>query len=497
MFEGINLFEKSPFTSTSVVLAYLFVLLIPVMVFRFYKIWKSIQIKEIKLIWLVLAIFYIVVFIIVYPGFVSCDDIYTSAVVRAGKAFGWQSLTYSFILAVGQILLGGLGFTSLISILLFLYISLKIFSVIAQAEISDRSKMFLAAGLFFLALHPLNQGLLFFHCRDTLFSLLLFYLGFQVLEKYEWTKFKIIWFVVLLVLLGDLRQEAKIYLIIFPLIFYFLKKWKIQQIKIYFFSCVMLGYIYYNQLAGYFNAASYTYDYQVTAYVLPLSQIFHDKSPDQIPEEYKKNIEAVFNTQKLKKYFNPIDIDPFHRGGYNYNTTDEEWKRFKSSAQSLILENLDIFLKNRIYLFKSMLNIGHPPQIFEDELRRNGNPILDAIKSKLKLMNDSYLLGSVGETYRGALYRAIENTNIFNFLMSSFVFPILFLIICLFLIRYFPLVGCLALIIAIRLPVLFLLAPASYVKYIYSLFLFFTFVPAVLLVDLLSKEKRPSIKSSN
>lgn len=497
MFEGINLFEKSSFTSTSVVLAYLFVLLMPVMVFRFYKIWKSIQIKQIKLIWLALAIFYIVVFIIVYPGFVGYDDMNSSVVVRAGKAFGWQSLTYSFILAVGQILLGGLGFTSLISIFSFLYIALNIFSMIAQAKLNYKKKMFLAFGLFFLALHPLNQGLLLYHCRDTLFSLLLFYLGFQIFRKSEWTRLEIVWFVVLLVLLGDLRQEAKIYLIVFPSVFYFLNRWKIQQIKIYLISCMVLSFIYYNLLAGHFNAASYTYDYQVTAYVLPLSQIFHDKSPDQIPEEYTKNIEAVFDTKKLKEFFNPVDIDPFHRGGYKYNINDDKWKKFKSGAQSLILENLDIFFKNRIYLFKSMLNVGHPPQIFADDLRSDISIDMAEIKTKLKLTDNSYLLGSIGETYRGTLYRAVDNTNIFNFLMSSFVFPILFLIICLFLIRYFPLVGCLALIIAIRLPILFLLAPASYVKYIYSLFLFFTFVPVVLLADLLSKEKKLSIKSGN
>ena len=489
MLAGENFFTDSEFIRTCAILAYLVLLCLPFLAVNFFK--NIIKINSKQLRWLAVAavLIYCSLLAFVYPGFVGYDDVFSMDVILGGPVWGWQSLTYSVVLGVGFLILGNFGFTTILSIGIFLYIFVKILTMLDLSTISERKKLLLGCGLLLLAMHPLNQALLLFHCRDTLFSLFLLFLGLQIFQKpITWKTTRIVVFSFALVVLGEFRQEAKIYLILLPLILWFLN-WSKRQLFTLLSSICLFSVFYYFFCIKYFNVQSYTKDYQVTAYVMPLSQIFHDVPLAEIPEQHRKNIEAVFNIQLLKDKFNPIDIDPFHAGGFNHESSDEQWQKFTTSARALIMQYPKLFLKNRIYLAKSMLNIGHPPLIVADERRMNKEPKFVAMMSRYNSSDKVLPISKAAETYRNELMELNKNENPVIWIFSSFVLPLLFLLFCLFSINYYPVIGGLALIVAVRLPLLFLLAPASYVKYIYSLMLFFTFGSIIYMKQFFERRK--------
>ena len=494
MLNGIDLFQKSTFTTLSELLAYFFLFTVPFVSFYFYAIFSRIISRPIRLIWLAQALIYIFLFILVFPGFISFDDLTLAAAVSDGAPSGWHSLTYSFLASSGYILFGGFGLTGAINLLLFLLISLKIYLAVSESQLKKSHKLYLALLVLLLTLHPLNQSQIFYSCRDTVFSLLVFLLGLHYLfMKKMWTYGGIIIFVMALVLLGDLKQEAKLYLVLFPMIFYFLKKWNYRQLMFYGFVISVFGYGYYQVTYDFFRVKSYSRSYEVTAYVLPLSQIFHDKMPSEIPEEHYKNIDAVLAVNLLRSKFNPIDIDPFHAGAFNRNASEAEWQSFKKSAKELIIENPALFLKNRIYLFQSMLHIGHVPLVISDSFRGQLSVGLTAAFERLKIDKSTIHTSPLSSLYRKALYFLTAAANPLSVIISTFLPPLFLLIGCLFFVRFSPSLVAFAFLFAARIPILFLLAPASYTKYIYPLFLFFTFVPALLVLHYLE----PKIKSES
>ena len=472
---GYHFFAPTVFTMLSAALALLLPLLMSYTLFVVGRRWWQLKSRGLKFIFAGLIIFYFILWFAFFPGFLGYDDGVSLTQVIKGRAWGWQSLTYSFFLSSGLILFGNVSWPATACVGIFIYLLGKVFAWLDQFPLKPYKKVFLGILLAVLAAHPLNQGLLLYHSRDTLFSLVLVFLGLQLFAEKPPGFIKMVALTLILVAVGDLRQEAKIYLVLMPVLFCLLKKWGKRQLQIFALVGVLFGLFYYRWLPKYFEVDSYSFAYQVTAYVLPLSQIFHEKTDAEISPEIRADIDRVFDVEKLRKYFNPLDIDPFHQGGFRYSTNAEEMGRFKAAAHKLFLQNPGLFLNNRYVLFKTMLNLGVPwPLFFMDTLRTEPERFPEFVKA-LKLENNPYVLSPFEKRYVEALSGSINNEIPLRRVFVSYMLPILFLGLCLLFVFWDPLMAAFALFIGIRLPVIFLLAPASYLKYIYSLFLFFTF----------------------
>lgn len=132
-------------------------------------------------------------------------------------------------------------------------------------------------------------------------------------------------------------------------------------------------------------------------------------------------------------------------------------------------------LKNRIYLMKSMMNIGQRwPLFFDDCLRTCGSERFEFRQPELA-DPQKYTLSPTALKYQKWLESSIDNKNVYAYVFNSFLLPMLFLCVALTGFFWYPALAAFAAVVAARLPVLFLLAPAGYLKYIYSVFLFFTF----------------------
>ena len=456
---------------------------------------KNLKEKKLLLGWLGLCLMYSIFLGLAFPGWIGFDDCVMAFEVFKGQAWGWQSMTYSFVAASGYLLLDAPGFTSILFVFYFLYLALIVIQIIDRSEVSLRLKLIAAFLLFVFSLWPTNQALILFQNRDTLFALISCHLGLLLILQQTWRKRDVVIFSLIVVVLGDLRQEAKIYLLLFPLLCGVFRLWNWNTIKIYLATIMIAAPIYYLYMTDIFNAESYTYTYKVTAYVHPLSAIFNKKGIDNLNPADVQTIHKVFDTEKLVKYYTPTDIYPFHKGGFNKNTTDEDWANFTNASQRLIAENFGLFVESRITMFINMLNMDRKMSIFYDEFRRPRGSI-KVLLDKLNLSDRPFPLSSIGEKYYNLSFEFTKKRGVFWTLINSLLIPFLYLgLVCIFAYK-FNAIYVFALLQISRLFIIFLLAPAAYYKYIYSIQLFFVFSLPLLLIFYVEKSRSKKIIST-
>lgn len=426
MLNGLFIFTPSLFITLAEVLSYFLIFIgFPYFLFCFVKQWLAITERSLRIMALAVFMCYLVCCWVFNPGFVGIDDLFSLSELTKGNAWGWSSLTYSFFLTTGVMVWGSLGFPIVVNIFLFNYLSFKTFTILSQTKLNQSFKVGLGLFLTVLLLHPINQGFLLFHSRDVLFSLLLISLGFMFFKKTTITSVFAITFLALII--GDLRQEAKIYLILVPVSLLVIQKWKWLHFKIYTSIALVLGFFYYVSLPKYLDVSSYSYMYQTTAYILPLSQIFHDNAVDSFSEEQLRNIDAVVSVEALVKYFNPTDIDTFHHGGVRTDIDFEKMKKFKSTSHELFWKFKESVLSNRIYLAKSMLNLGAPWVGFvSDALREGKKDELPELFAKLPESWISDPLSDGAKIYLEGLQASVNNASLFVKILGSYLLPMIF-----------------------------------------------------------------------
>ena len=416
-----------------------------------------------------------------FPGWVHYDDCITAIEIFKGRAWAWQSTTYSMVLGIGYMLLGTIGFAAILSTVYFLYLVLIVIKIIDASKASNKLKFFAAFLLFLFSLWPTNQGLILSHYRDTLFSLMLCHIGMLLIQIKNWKKRDIVFVSLLIVVMGDLRQDAKVYLLLVPILCTFFKLWRWSEVKIYFLTVALAAPFYYYNLNSIFNVRTYTNDYKVTAYINPLSAIFHKKGIGAIDPSDVSTIHKVLDTDKLVKHYNPLDIDPFHQGAFNYKTSEQEWADFTKVSHKLFIENYEMFLDSRISLFKSMLNIDQRILVISDEFRSE-NSRVGEFYEKLNLTPPAFQLSYVGQKYYQQLNEFIGKRSFLWMFFNSLLTPLIYLLLVCLLAYKFKSIYIFAILILSRLPIMFLLAPAAYYKYLYSLELFFIFSLPLLII---------------
>lgn len=486
MFLGSDLFEPTLFTTSLYFVSCLIIFFIINIIIQIGKGIVEIKLKVIRFYFLSLIGLFSFFYYLIYPGFVSYDDLHTAGVVIQGQVWGWQSLSYSFLSGAELMMTRGFGLKTIVSLIYFLFLCSKFINLMSKETTKKSHQYIVMSLLFVLALNPLNQGMLLTHFRDVIFSLLLIHICFFIFDKsINWNHKNLIKFSILLVLLSDLRQDSKIYLLLIPLCFVYFKILNIKQTIKLVLLLTAFSFIYLFSLAKIYNFESNNNDYQVTAYIQPLSAIFYFVDENKIDDSDRAAIDAVIDTKMLKEFYSPSDIDPFHKGAYKGRHSAEQWNKFQATSFKLFAKHFDIFLKNRWLNFKSMLNFGLPNMTFYDHLRTEDTTKVSGILNKLGLNSKSNEPSTLGQFYIAGISYLGQQRDQGKWIYNSMFFPLIFLLL-IFIYRKSDIrLKIVALIVAIRLPLLFLVAPASYFKYVYSIFLFFIFFFPLFLMDYL------------
>ncbi len=417
--------------------------------------------------------------LILYPGFIGNDDLFLALHVQKGMPSGWHSFSYSVFLTFCLGIFQSFFANTVVVLILFLGIISKVIRIIEDGLDKKYQKISLVA-LTILLVNPLLLSQIFFQCRDTLFSLTLVYLTLYFFRKtnFSWWEVCVISF--LSVMMGDLRQEAKFLPIIIPVLMFVCHLWNQAQVRVSAVTTIFFAGFFYGFAPWYFDYGSYSKAYQSTSMILPLSKIYHVYGKERISPVINEKINRVLDIEKLEKYYSPVDIDPFHNGAFNYSATDSDWVEFKDTARGLIFENWGLFLEGRFELLKSMLNGGVPQLIFTDYSDSNE---VAYQKVPREWIGQSHFPDLRFEI-RSGLHSLLESSGFWiRLLLFGCSIPILFLIFCVFKYKRIGIIGVVAWLVFFRLPIIFLIAPASYLKYISSVLMFFTFYFPVLIAS--------------
>lgn len=432
------------------------------------------------LIWVFLAV-------LRHPGFVSFDNFQLQKILLQGALSAWSGIMYSLFVKSFFEIDHSLFLVCLFQIYLFLgciWICLKIFPL---------RSWWIAGLLTLLTMHPLIHIVNLFITRDTLFGLLSCVLVLQIGQRYLLKQTLTLRFLIMIsfmvFVIAQLRQEAIIYVLAFPaLVFGFRSELGIKGKSL---ICILLvGFsALWIFLLNNDNKVQINQDYQLTGVLHSLNYIVHS-NPQGISSDQKQKIAAVVDYDSLVNEYNENSISQFHERKFKLPVSDEIWSNFLSVYRELVVENKELFLKERTQVFMTTLNIEGVGYLYSDEFDAQ------MFEKDRKLMNmESWKLfpelTRFHQHYLGLIYSFISVNPTINAL--SPISPVELFVLSWFVLwllrksdfAYFYLgasVFCYS-----RLPAVFLLAPEPQLKY-YNILIYLPFFLTLLGVLALQKK---------
>ncbi len=425
---------------------------------------------------ILLGFFFLVKF---KPGFFNFDSfenyIFASTYRQSAFTGGFYSL---MLIAFFQL------FHSpyLVSFISILAMALVLGDMFYGAITKKYLKYYIPIILGFLAL-PTTFISLLISTRDSIANWFLFYAVYKIYEL-ECENFlnrkKIAYVIFVLVVACLLRQEIFYSVIPLMIAYSFFKRGVHFKIAILAVSLVLVAQLIFNRLP-FINNKIDLLVYESTVLISPLSEILVTKYSLPLPDYVNKLLGDFFKNDFLITYHSPFEINPFHQGGLN-NVSVESYEHFKNGSLKIFMENLSLFFKNSVSVFKQAIGLGdYSPYFLEDgyHLDEQGN---EDIRQKKEMQG--YTQSFKRETSDILLidgYRDVLNRYRYLFLSYLPVFVILGLITISS--RGTKFLYIFSFLIA-RTLIVFLTEPASLFKYNYSLYLF-----AILIIPIFLYQK--------
>jgi len=410
---------------------------------------------------------------LVFPGIISVDNLRMLDILMDGSWSAWGSSSYSLSLLASHFIFLSPFRISILNLFIL------IFDLVCFLRLLPRKQpawILALIMIFFCA--PQTSLLILFENRDSLNSLLLVWLSLGLVA--QWTPYrKDPWFhiytlTLLTLFLIDLRQEAKILILLFPIGICWQKnmptKRVLQLTAVIIFTSLSIILLQ----KYFFDLDSYPAEYKATPLINPLSYVFHERGLSAASEGELQDLERFFKVQYLIDYYNPFEIWPFHKGGVRYPFTEEDFKAFRHAALSIIARYPSLFLQNRLNLSKHML-------MFEGSQFET----FDFLKLEIKLPHRKPLLWrqfvvDYGPSFAPGLKKSMlksfesirsPSSSFARYFFASCFVPLVLMVTLIASYRILPQLFAAALINIIRLLIVILLAPAAYFKYIASFWL--------------------------
>ncbi|HRO66480.1 MAG TPA: hypothetical protein PL182_02835, partial [Pseudobdellovibrionaceae bacterium] len=308
-----------------------------------------------------------------FPGLISSDDVNLWESLRQSHVpSAWHSLTYSFVTHGWAWITGGPYHLSFLNFALFGFLLFLVFRTF-PSKISGWTLL----GLTVIFAMPQSSALVLFQNRDSLNSLLVLWLFLGFLAPATPAK-KDPWFhpwtlMSLSLVLGDLRQEGKLLLVLTPLILWWEQKSPLSSLAKRAAVLAMAAVVLYGLPSKVLHLDPYTSTYQSTLLLNPLGHIFQTRGTEAATPEEIQKIEKLVLISDLIKNHTPLDIGPFH-GGNVRNLPPEEFKEAESAIFAVFRKNADLVLENRLFLMSNMLNFRGSPMMFSTEFPPTSQP---------------------------------------------------------------------------------------------------------------------------
>lgn len=210
--------------------------------------------------------------------------------------------------------------------------------------------------------------------------------------------------------------------------------------------------------------------HQTTLVVNPLSYILKHKY-GQVPEDIDKALGPYFKNDYLVTYQSDLEIRPVHQGGANHFGPDEEKERFRNEAFKIIIKNPVLWLENRWKMSMGLLGFTSRYIYVATDGYGDGNPFFESIRIENSLPTYDLTSG-----FRKGVMKLLSLPERYpSYLLKSYLIPVLFLLLSLWLTRGGGAFGKVLPLQLIRLVVVFVSAPAAYYKYNFTFWIFAVF----------------------
>lgn len=306
---------------------------------------------------LIIALVFCFLALLHFPGVFSIDDLMIHEEwVLSRQINRWNSISYSSWILVLRYVLSGVWGPMVANLLVFLGL---VWLVAQRINRMPHRVARIGSALFLtlVCLLPYHQVLILTHSRDIFFSLILVSLAmvFLIVKEFKSWHFAFIGFFVCL--LSDMRMEAKLLLVLFPLLASLFRVWTFRNFAYYMLWQGVWSLLFLGLIPMRFDYAHLKQPYQGTAFINPLSRIYSEFAVEKEYPELDEAISLVMDIKTLRTYAKTYDIDPayFH---VQRPVTDHEFSRFKAASFQLYAKYPWTWVKNRIVMASSILNLG-------------------------------------------------------------------------------------------------------------------------------------------
>ena len=469
----LNYYEYIIIYTIIKILVLIFLFLFWKQIFKMFK-FKDTKIKYFTESFLIVSISFLIFLIFRWPGAFFGDCFHLFEYSRHLQLIPWHSiftsLFYIFSLSIIPIPSG----IVIIQIIIFSFIYSDLYNIIST-NLKNKKLRFLFLLPLFL---PFIANNIIYPFRTTYYFFVeLYYYVYVFLVLTRKTIPKNLNYIILVILSAFLvkyRSEGIVYLISFPIVFYFIleKNFKEKYFKymILFISLIVLIGIPQN----YFYNKYYYKEYLLANFYHPLSDIFNNR------EINEKEINDLINVNELKNYGGHYFFENNYlvtKHGTISSMNNKEQEKFINEMIKIFVNNFDFYIKSKINTF--YMTLGYNP-ILPNHYRSNyffteqfDNAVANFYSFPLTEHNRFYKIINI--SYKCKDIIIITSLTIIYIFYSIIKKKYLHFVLC----------GT----ILVKTVIVFLASPSDFSPYYLGFYAIFYFLLAYLLIDFVDKIK--------
>jgi hypothetical protein len=292
------------------------------------------------------------------PGFVCWDDLAVAqASLLPNYAPGWLGFTYSYLDVFLLRWSGGFSGILFLNTALFLLFLFLVFLSIRRIK-SISLQIALSVTVAVMCLLPNHLAVFLTVRRDTTFSYLAAILLLGIAMKRDWLRRDLILISIGLVLLSDIRQEAKVFLVALPLFGFLLGIWTRKQATTLFVSILCVGALFF-LFTFKSQRKAFGHLYQMASMSNPLAEIYHRIDVESEHSELHAVIARTMTAADLRRFYSPNTGNVFHQGQMR-EMKPEYFPEFRSAVYELFWLHPDIWFGNRLHTFLTAIHLEDP-----------------------------------------------------------------------------------------------------------------------------------------
>jgi putative flippase GtrA len=290
-------------------------------------------------------------------------------------------------------------------------------------------------------------------------------------------KLNLIVLTILCAFLIKYRAEGVVYLITFPIIFYFMTR-EIIDIKKYFkyMLFLVLATMLLSIPQKYFFDKYYNKEYLIANFYLPLSDIFNNEKVDE------DEINKIINVNDLKSYGGHYFFEhnyPNTNHGTVSSMSDEEQTKFIDNSIKIFIENIDIFIKSKTNTF--FQTIGYK-SILTDHYRD-----IYIFENQYKAAEENFIEFAYTTQNKYRIFESMSMSYKCNDIIFAIAMSIIYLLYCL--IKKKSLLFILTGTVLAKNAIVFMTAPSPFSPYYLGFYAIFYFTLMYLLIEFIDKLK--------